>query len=139
MRIDYKQFFELQYWFTPNPGVLSDPATIAAAIFFGFFIAARVALAFSPKYSPSVLDRPGALLMGKISTYLVTMGIVGYLLLFFSYQMVPFLSMRFFFLLWSLSAVLWAYMIWQFGATEVVRMRDEIQKKEQLGKYTLKK
>ncbi len=139
MKIDYKQFFELQYWFTPNPGVLSDPTTIAAAIFFGLFIAARVALTFSPKYSPSALDRPGTLLIGKITTYFVTMGIVGYLLLFFSYQMVTFLSMRFLFLLWALSAVLWAYQIWHFAATDVVRMREDIKKKEQLGKYTLKK
>lgn len=139
MKIDYKQFFELSYWFTANPGVLSDATTIAAAVFFGLFIVARVALAFSPRYSPAALDKPGTLLMGKITTYLVTMGILGYLLLFFAYQMVPFLSMRFFFLVWALGAVLWAYQIWYFAATEVVRMREEIQKKEQMGKYTLKK
>ena len=139
MKIDYKQLFEFQYWFTPNPGVLSDPTTIAAAIFFGLFIAARVALAFSPKFSPATLDRPGTLLTGKVTTYLVTMGIVGYLLLFFAYQMVAFLSMRFLFLVWALGAVLWAYWIWHFAAIDVVRMRGDIQKKEQLGKYTLKK
>ena len=139
MKIDYKQLFELNYWFTLNPGFLSDPATIACAVFFTLFILGRVVIAFSPKYSSTHLDKPGTLLVKKINTFLVTMGISGYLLLFFAYQMVPILSMRFLFLLWGLAAVIWAYSIWHFYATDVPRMRSEIEKKAQLGKYSLKK
>lgn len=130
--------FEVQYWFSANPGFLSDPAAIGFAIFFGLFIVAALArVQYFAKLES--LDKPLRMIIGKVKTLLLTMGSVGYLLLFFSYQAVPFLSMRFLFLLWGVSTILWAYLIWHFTATQMPAMRDAIQKKEQMAKYTLRR
>jgi hypothetical protein len=137
MKIDYKQFFELNYWFSPNPGFLSDPIAIGFGVFFSLCMIQGFALVRQIK-SPS-LDAPRKSVVRKIRTLLVTMGMIGYVLLFFSYQAVPFLSMRFLFLVWGLGAVLWAYLIWHFAVTRVPAMRDALEKREQMAKYTLHK
>ncbi len=137
MKIDYKQLFELPYWFSSNPGFLSDQTATGFAVFFSLFFIAWFLLIRQEKIRAS--SKPKRIILEKIKTLLLTMGVCGYMLLFFSYQAVPILSMRFLFLLWGLCAVLWAYLIWNFTATEIPLMRDEIQKKEQLAKYTLRK
>lgn len=137
--IDYRQLFDLQYWFTFNPGFLSDPATIGFAIFFALFFVASAALSMMARKKKIAQDPADVKVLGKIHTLLLTMGGIGYLLLFFSYQAVTLLSMRFLYLLWSLGLAIWAYLIWQYVATEVPRIKDEREKKRQLEKYTLKK
>ncbi len=137
MNIDYPQMFELQYWFSANPGFLSDATAIGFAIFFGLFFVAWFLLFRYAKFNP--LDKPQRIVAGKVKTMLLMMGFIGYVLLFFSYQAVPLLSMRFLFLVWGLGAILWTYLIWHFATTAVPHMRDAIQKKEQMAKYTLRK
>lgn len=137
--IDYQQFFDLQYWFTLNPGFLSDTATIGFAIFFGLFFVAFVCLSMMVRKKKIAADPEDRNIIARVNTLLLTMGIIGYLLLFFSYQAITLLSVRFFYLIWGLGVAIWAYLIWHFAVTEVPRLKDEKEKKKQLEKYTLKK
>jgi len=139
MMIDYKQFFDIQYWFTFNPGFLSDAAAIGFALFFGLFLAIPICLSMMARKKRIATDPADKKVLGKVNTLFATMGVIGFLLLFFSYEAVPMLSMRFSYLLWGLGLAIWLYFIWHYTATEVPRIKDEREKKKQLEKYTLKK
>lgn len=137
MKIDYQQFFEASYWFTANPGFLSEATAIGFFIFFTVCAGSGVVLFLHPKFRQ--LDKPQRLLISKARAGLITMGSIGYILLFFSYEAVPLLSMRFLFLLWGLGALLWAYLVWHFAATQLSLLIETLQKKAQLSKYSLQK
>ncbi|MBI2484085.1 hypothetical protein HYV71_02785 [Candidatus Uhrbacteria bacterium] len=137
--IDYQQFFDIQYWFTLNPGFLSIPATIGFAVFFGLCISASLGLTLMARKRKIASNPADKVVLAKTNTLLISMGIIGYCLLFFSYQAIPIFSMRFLYLVWGLGFAIWAYVIWHYAATEVPRIKDEREKKRQLEKYTLKK
>lgn len=67
-------------------------------------------------------------------TFFLTNTIIGLLLTFFNYEMVPFLSARFWFLLWVISMLVWLYFIYRVAA-KIPAKRAQMEKEKEFRKY----
>ena len=75
----------------------------------------------------------------RIGKLLVTMGFLGFILFFFSYQNIVLLSARFWFLAWGLGLIVWAVFILQYVVKVVPKERAAMSEKAEMDKYLPKK
>jgi len=64
----------------------------------------------------------------------LTNAVVGLILAFFNYEMVPFLSARFWFLLWGAGLVVWLIFIGKI-ITKIPQKRAQLEKEKEFKKY----
>lgn len=132
--IDFQPLFKLGYWLNPRPPVLEQ----SFQTFFFYFFGAMLALALvinilvrkKKKEDPWVARG-----FQKISSWCLTLGISGLALLFFSFERLPVLSMRFFFLLWFIGAIVWTVFIIKFFVKKIPAEKKKIQEHQNLKKY----
>ena len=95
-----KSFFTLGYWFNSRPGNLESSAQNSLIILLCLLAASLVWIFFSRR------NKRGGLysqVQDSYQSFAATNLIIGLLLLFFTYELVPFLSSRILFLLWGVS------------------------------------
>jgi len=121
------------FWFdvTPVP-LLSSSAwlvwTLMGAIFF-LGIVSRSGLLVVPKKSD--LWR----VTQRVSQYFLSVGVVGVLLYWFSFERFPFFSMRFLYLAWLVWTLAWgALLVWFVVKTLPARRREQTER-TQFEKY----
>ena len=116
--------FSLRYWFdsTPIP-FLPIIDKIILFVLFGFIIGGIGCLVY--RKMAKGLEKYLKKLLRRYANLLITMGAVGLMLYAFTWQRVPFLSMRFFFLLWAILLAYWFWIILRFQLKEL-----PIQKKK---------
>jgi len=71
----------------------------------------------------------------KISSWCLSMGIAGLVIFFFSFERLPFLSMRIWFVAWLIGAIVWAVFIVKYFIKTVPQEKRKIKDKENLQKY----
>lgn len=95
-----------QYWFSLSPTPFQPWAERFLLVIFGAFVVFGILTwIFELK---GRFDKPMKRALERAASLLVWSGVVGFLLWSFSYERIPILSMRFFFLLW-LAWVLWGF------------------------------
>lgn len=70
----------------------------------------------------------------KIQAFAGWNSIVGLILLFFTYEMVPFLSSRFWFLLWLIGMIISMYFI-TGNISDIPKRKEELEKEREFKKY----
>lgn len=75
----------------------------------------------------------------KIGSLFLTMGVVGLLLYFFTYERLPVLSMRIWLIVWLGMIGLWIWSIYKFIKLEIPRVEALRQEREKLEKWLPKK
>ena len=70
----------------------------------------------------------------KLHFFSFTNLIIGLVLLFFGYETLPFLSMRFFVLLWGIGMIVWLMFIFKIF-NEIPRIKEKMAKEDQYKKY----
>ena len=125
--------FRASFWFARIPAPLSPFFEKALFAFFGIILilGAVVRIVASnrkhDRFVKSIFDRVG--------TCLVSMGFVGVILYFFSYQRIPFLGMRFWFLVWGLFFVAWLGWILYYACKVVPKERQCLLNRMEQMKY----
>jgi len=117
------------YWVNLRPGnftpIFQKYFIILISIFLLFYI---ISLLLKSK------NKNFYIIWKKLSTLFITNFIIGLLLLFFNYEMVPFLSSRFWFLIWATTLIVWFYFI----AKEFIKIpniKQQLEKDKEFKKY----
>lgn len=131
-----KAIIKPSYWLTHQHPV-PEFWSVALIIFFGVLVALGLIAAILA--SIKKFKKPLRTLFTKISVFGWIMGLLGYVLLFFSIQQVAFVSARLFYLFWFATAVWWAYYIVLYAVKDVPRLIEMQKKREEKEKYLPKK
>ncbi|MBI4268556.1 hypothetical protein HY627_01855 [Candidatus Uhrbacteria bacterium] len=137
--MDINRFFNLFYWFSLEPQVMSLFGAISAGSFFGCFILLKILGKFAYLHYKKNLSAPEKRLMAKAESMLLTMGFAGIAWVFFAYEGLPILSARFWFLVWVVAFVLWGYLLLRYALVELPPQISAIKQKERFSKYLPKK
>ncbi len=122
--------FSLSFWFNLRPGLLS-PATKTVFLAFLAVIAVCAVVFFILKKNPK---NPQAKLWNSLYGFSLSNFIIGLALWFLNYELVPFLSARFWFLLWLISMIVWAGLIFK-GLFCKLKRKEEAEKEKAFKKY----
>ena len=105
MAINFKPLLNLQYWFGNSPPPMAPEW---ASIFFGVFGAMFLfGLIIRLVASRGKHDRFVAQSFVRLSRLLVVLGVLGIIIVFLSFEQIPFLGSRFWFLIWGLILIIW--------------------------------
>lgn len=132
--IDFQPLLKLSYWFDRRPPAIEQNFQT----FFFYFFGAMLVLALvinvlvrkKKKEDPWVAQG-----FQKISSWCLSMGISGLALIFFSFERLPVLSMRFLFILWIIGAIVWAVFIIKFFVKKIPAEKRKIKEHQTLKKY----
>ena len=128
------RIFEMSYWFTTAPGPISRSTAYIFLVLFGVCIIAGVGSVFYRKKVKN-LDKMYKDIYTRSTNALLTMGFLGLLWLFFSYETIPFFSGRYFFIVWFLGCISWAYLIYNYAVYEVPKRIQKRDNQLRMRKY----
>jgi len=130
----FAAFLDHRYWLNPTPVALGPSLVSGIFSFFAWFIVIGVGLAIGAHWVRKTHPRRTGLLR-KFARLLTWTGVFGLLCLFFSYEQLPLLGMR----LWFLVTVLYflirlGYVIW-YLVRDYPRERREEEERRRIEKY----
>jgi len=132
--IDLEPLLTLDFWIDKKPPLLTS--LFQQLFFYSFGAMVVLALIISILVKQKKKTDPWlAKGFQKISSWCLTMGIAGLIILFFSFEQVVLLSMRLGYIIWLIAALAWLVWIVIFFVRIVPRKKAEIQEKKELGKY----
>jgi len=119
------------YWLNIRPDVLT-PLAQNILVFFMLILATLSIISFIviTKKKTGLYTK----IWKRISSFSVTNLIIGALLWFFTYETIPLLSARFWFLLWAASMITWLVFI-VINLTEIPIKKEQLQKEKEFKKY----
>ena len=118
------------YWLNLRPGELSAPGLRYFSAFLVIIFAAAFIFWLLKKRRKGPYNR----IWRKLHSFSVSNLIIGLFVLFFFFEAVPFLSARFWLLVWGLGLAVWLFFIGR-AMTHIPEMREERQKEEEYRKY----
>ena len=125
------------YWFTPTPVPFMPIVDTALLVTFSvLFIVGILALVLRIRGRMDKLMRRAVIRAGMA---LFSTGLVGLILYAFSYERVPYLSMRILFFLWAVWFVCWAYRLFRHVTTDIPAVRAEQMERNQFNKWLPKR
>lgn len=126
-----KNLLAWNYWFSYVEPI-NKPALWTMIIFFGLMIIASIVIAKISINKKN--DQPLRRGLRKLIKMLAWMGVIGFILLFFRYELVYILSRRFMLGLWFIGLVVWlAFAIRYFR--KIPRLRQILEEQNRLKKY----
>ena len=124
-------FFNPAHLFTVRPNAMNTRAIIILAVIFSILIIAGVVSKVLAKTNDSLKAKGYT----RFFYLFLSMGLIGYLYLFFAWQGAVLLSARFWLLILLIFALTWAGFIIKYLAKDAPKQREEINKKRQFEKY----
>ncbi len=135
--MDWQVLFSFNFWFSSQPGVMTN--ILAKFLLIIFVICLIIAVIFYLVARAKKDDRVSFKLIKKLQNLFTTLGIVGFIILFFFWQQIPYLSSRYWLIIWLIVALIWAGFIGRFGFFEAPKRRAEISQKQKFEQYLPKK
>ena len=123
-------FFSLKYWFDLRPEALANTGQRYFLSFIIVLLGLTITSGILKAKQKSLYNK----IWKKFNSFFLTNFIISLLLLFFTYEMVPFLSARFWFLLWGLSILVWIFFIGK-EFIKIPKIKQEIEKEKEYKKY----
>lgn len=125
-----RNLFTLKLWFNTQPGQLTPLALKGiAGLLIALLIATVIFLLIKNK-KRSIYYR----IWQKLYFFSLSNLVIGLFLFFFAYELLPFLSMRFWFLLWGIGMAVWVGFIIKV-LLEIPRIKEKRIKEEEYRKY----
>jgi len=118
------------YWLDMRPGALDPRAQLYFVIFLGILAFLAIFFAILKKRSKSLFTK----IFANLYTFSLANLIIGLVLWFFTFEMLPFLSMRMWFLLWLVGIFVWLGFI-VYKLTLLPKIKEEKQKLKEFNKY----
>lgn len=118
-------FFQPTYWFTLQPpeigGILGY---IVFGVFVAFLILGIVGRIVSDQKGN---DRYKKEIGSRISSLFITMGVLGIILFFFSFEEIQLFGARFWYPVWAIATAVWIFFLVRFVKQEIPakRLREE--------------
>lgn len=123
----------LNFWFQMQPPMFIPlMGTVLLVIFTVMAIVGLVAKIYGVK---SGLDKFVRRAVERAGTLLLTMGLIGLLLCFFTFESVPILSMRIWLLVWLASAIAWIWSIARYVRRDIPAKRELMAERERLNRW----
>jgi hypothetical protein len=123
-------FLNYKYWLNMRPTSLAGGAQKYFIILVVLLFILTIIFSFLKARNKNLYSR----LLRKLYTFFLSNFIIGLFLLFFTYEMVPFLSSRFWFLLWGAGIIFWLYFIVK-EFIRVPKIKQELEKEKEFKKY----
>lgn len=131
--IEYlKFFFNLGHLFSVRPGAMQMRAIIILAVIFGLFIIFGF---FSKLKAKKINDGLKSKAWQRLYYLGVSMGIIGFVYIFFAWQGVALLAARFWLLIWMIVIIVWLVFIAKYLYIQVPKLRKNINTKRDFEKY----
>lgn len=129
----FNNFFNPSFWFTLQP---AEVGGVSGNAIFAFFVLMFVLGIVSRIIaSQKTDDRHLRELGNRLATLLMTMGLLGILLYFFSYERIRLFGSRFWYLFWVIGLAIWVGFLIRFGRKTIPEMKRQESVREQLRKY----
>lgn len=125
------KFISLNYWFNMRAGALENNAQTGFIVFLVILAVLFAACIFIIKTKRAGIYGKT---VKKLQSFFVWNLTIGLVLLFFTYEMVPFLSSRFWFLLWLIGMIAWLYFI-VGKLSDLPKRKEELEKEKEFKKY----
>ncbi len=130
-----KIFFQPQYLFNPYPGYNMDLMPTLLIFFVILVILSVVSFIFLKKSK----KQPIAYIWSSVYSWFLWVGIVGIVLLFFRFEGIAYLSMRFLLFLWLILFFFWGLYILWFGRKRYKKILKKQKEKKEKERYFKKK
>ncbi|MFH1232529.1 MAG: hypothetical protein V1651_01535 [Patescibacteria group bacterium] len=121
----------LKFWFNLRPDVLTP---LMQKIFLAMII---VSIIFTILFGyMKILKNKGlySKMWEQLYYFSLINSVIGLILMFLNYEMVPFLTARFWYLLWFVVLVVWLFCIIK-NAMKVPKKRQQLEKEKEFNKY----
>ncbi|MBI2474966.1 hypothetical protein HYV69_00905 [Candidatus Uhrbacteria bacterium] len=129
----FNNFLDPSYWFTLRPALVGGTeGKIIFGVFAILFVLGIVARIVS---SNKTGDRYMKEVVERIATMLVTMGILGALLYFFSFEQIRLFGSRFWYLFWLIGIIVWCFFLLRFVKRTIPELRAHEALKAEQRKY----
>lgn len=130
------EFLQPIYWLTTKPAsVAGTSGRIVFTVFLALFIAGIIVRVLSSKQ----VEKYKTIAMTRLANLLVTMGLLGAVLYFFSYERIQFFGGRFWYPIWILGFVVWGGMLLYYVKKQVPKIREEAILRKEKTKYLPKR
>ncbi|MFH1662297.1 MAG: hypothetical protein ABIA02_04335 [Candidatus Falkowbacteria bacterium] len=126
-----QNLLSLDFWFNVRPGSLAPIYQRSFIIFIVILIIAFIALNFIKSRNKDNLYN---CFWSSLSNFCLANIIIGLFLLFFTYELVPLLSSRFWFLLWGFGMIVWLIFIFR-KLKSIPEKRKKIENQREYKKY----
>lgn len=135
--IDWSVLTSAGFWLAGYPGRMTQPLAIGLLVLFAVCLVAAVVLSMVRElaHTSSAFKR----LFKRLQTFFTTLGLVGFVILFFFWQQVPYLSSRFWLLVWLVVGLVWLGFIGRWGFIELPRSRAEAAARREREQYLPKR
>lgn len=127
------QLFSLDFWFRLQPMSMTPIFIQVLFVFFTSFIILGAISTMVAKRKEE--DRYMTRAYKQISSMFSTMGWLGLIILFFSYEELYLIGSRFWFLVWGIGLLVWAIKIAKYIKVDVPELRESKKSKEEVNKY----
>jgi hypothetical protein len=134
----YAAFLDYRYWLNPHPVPLGSSLVGAIFAFFGWFIIATVALRIVA-YTLRTKDALKADVFKRFAKLMSWTGVIGLVLLFFSYEQIPLLGMRLWFLVLFVIFAAWLLRIALYVVRDYPALRSTQAERTRFEKYLPKR
>lgn len=125
-----ENLFSLQMWLNTRPGSLQPEfQKMLLALLFIFLVLSFVFNIIKNKKRSLYYK-----IWQRLAFFSVTNLIIGLILLFFTYELIPFLSMRLWFLLWGTGMLVWAGFVLK-AYLKIPEIKEKIAKEKEYKKY----
>jgi uncharacterized membrane protein len=129
----FSNFFDPSYWFTLRPALVGGlSGNILFGIFVLMFVLGIVARIVS---SNKTTDRYARDFGHRLGTLLITMGVLGILLYFFSFERIRLFGSRFLYGLWVIGLLVWGFILARFVRRTIPQKRAYDKEREEQRKY----
>lgn len=132
--VGYAPLLDYRYWTNPRPVPLGPSLVGSIFAFFGWFVLAAVALYVASRFVRKN-DKLKEEVLRRFSRALGLTALLGYTCLFFSYEQLPVLGMRFWFLLVLVLFVVWLARAINFAVRDYPTMQKVRAERENFEKY----
>ena len=131
--MDFSVMLQPSYWLTLDPPQVMG---LIGNVVFGLFVLCFVLgivsrIVASNKKHDKYIEELG----GRVGTFFVTMGLLGIMLFFLSFERVQFFGARFWYPVWLIIGLGWAFFIARFAKRDIPAMRLRDLNRKAVSKY----
>lgn len=131
--LNIRPIFDLAFWFRLQPIALSPFFHQAFfLIFASLLVAGAVARVVARRKTQ---DRLLARLYRQIANFMLTMGLLGFMWFFFTFEEAYLIGARFWLLVWGFIAIYWLYGIVRYARVTIPEERERLEARSEGDKY----
>lgn len=125
-----ENIFSIKLWTNIRPGSLQPEFQKILIVVVACLLVFSIVFSLLKNKKRSLYNK----IWQRLASFCVSNFIIGVLLLFFTYELVPFLSMRFWFLLWGIGMIVWLFFILKIYF-KIPELKEKLEKEKEFKKY----